>query len=411
MNPVNMGAMRHRQKGLGVVELMVGVVIALFASLAIFQTFALNESQRRTTGSGSEGLQSATLGLAAIKTMVEDAGYNMVTPTDSTMSLPNRLVIPGQAAAIINANPVSPEFLMGCTTQAGMRMAPVLVTSGGGALASDTITVMQGSSANSPMPSRLVAAAALGVTDLTVTTTYGYAVGDWVLVYEQDAALNAGNARPIACTYARIVALPSAPTIANAVVRLSVPTAAAYGAQARVANLGPNPEAWQISVVNNRLQAVDLINNLPVQVLAENVVAMKVQVGLDVSNDDLIDEWMNPPAAANTWLNPNSVATIPSIPALPVAAGARSLNQMKALRVGLLLRAPVLERATGAGGACEVTPAGPYAVLEAIAGNAAQRIPDMPTSGAYTLAGDDRCFRYSTVNSVIPLRNVIMSQL
>jgi hypothetical protein len=96
--------------------------------------------------------------------------------------------------------------------------------------------------------------------------------------------------------------------------------------------------------------------------------------------------------------------------ALPVPAGQRSLNQVKAVRVGLLVRSPQFERPDDAGN-CTTSPAGPAQVLPAVAGAAGNRLPDMPSSGNYMLAGDQRCFRYNTVTSQIPVRNVVLSEM
>jgi hypothetical protein len=156
----------------------------------------------------------------------------------------------------------------------------------------------------------------------------------------------------------------------------------------------------------------NLITNAPAQVVAENVVSMQVQLGIDVGNDDVVDEWINPPAAAGTWLNPpNPMPENQITVALPVPAGPRSLNQVKAVRVGLLVRSPQFERPDDAGN-CTTSAGRPCA---GVAGGGrcgfGNRLPDMPSSGNYMLAGDQRCFRYNTVTSQIPVRNVVLSEM
>ena len=96
--------------------------------------------------------------------------------------------------------------------------------------------------------------------------------------------------------------------------------------------------------------------------------------------------------------------------ALPVPPGPRSLNQIKAVRVGLLVRSPQFERPDDSGN-CTTSPEGPAQVLPQIAGSGANRLPGMPDSGNYTLAGDQRCFRYNTVSSLIPVRNVVLNEM
>jgi type IV pilus assembly protein PilW len=403
---------RLRQRGFGLIETMIGLVIALLTTLAIFQTFAINEAQRRTTGSGSEALQAGTLAMSQLQKTIRNAGYNLTTPTDPTLTPPARMVVEPSGAVIINPTAAATEFLMGCVTQNGTRITPAMVTSGAGPLTSDSILLMQGSSSVAPIPAQLITPVALGATSMTLSTTYGYTLNDWVVVYEQDIPSNPGTARPVPCTFARVTALPSAPTIAPAMVTLSSGAAAAYTNTARVVNLGRNPSFQSLThnPLTSQIVLANLVNGTNM-VIADNVIAMKVQVGIDVSNDDVIDEWINPPALPGAWLNPNAVPTLPSIAALPVPVGPRSLNQIKALRVGVLIRSPQFERPSPSTGLCDASAAGPFSVLPPTAGNAAQRVPAMPDSGSYTLTGNARCYRYNTLSSVIPLRNIIMGDI
>jgi type IV pilus assembly protein PilW len=147
-----------------------------------------------------------------------------------------------------------------------------------------------------------------------------------------------------------------------------------------------------------------------IQVLADNVVSMKVQLGFDVGGDDIVDAWINPPAAAATWTNP--LVPLPQVQtsALPIFVASPELHKVKSIRIGLLVRSPQFERPDAAGN-CTVSAAGPAEILPAVPGNAAQRLPDMPSAGTYTLAGDQRCFRYNTATTTVPLRNVLLSEM
>ena len=49
--------------------------------------------------------------------------------------------------------------------------------------------------------------------------------------------------------------------------------------------------------------------------------------------------------------------------------------------------------------------------VTARAGNFASRLPSMPSSGNYNLAGDQRCFRYNAVTAVVTVRNAILSEM
>ena len=59
------------------VELMVGMVIALLGTLAIFQVFALSEGQKRSTTSASDSQQNGSLALLSIERDIRQAGYGI----------------------------------------------------------------------------------------------------------------------------------------------------------------------------------------------------------------------------------------------------------------------------------------------------------------------------------------------
>ncbi len=76
---------------------MVASVIAMVASMAIFQTYASNEERRRTTTSGGEGLQAGLFALATIERAITNAGYNLTVVSDPGYTSPVRLIDPGAA--------------------------------------------------------------------------------------------------------------------------------------------------------------------------------------------------------------------------------------------------------------------------------------------------------------------------
>lgn len=405
---------QRRQRGFSLLELMVAMVIAMIASLAIFQTVSVSEERKRSTTSGSEGLQAGVFGLASLERSITNAGYNLTVISDPGYTSPTRIVTPGTGYTLSTDRPPRPEFHIGCTFTIGginYRTAPLVARDGGDGFTSDTMMIFSGSSANVPLPAVVeTGGLAAGSNTIRLRSTHGFNVGDWVMVYEQSTVVNVGTARPSGCTLAQVTGLPMAPAISPADITISAPTVALYQ-EPVVINLGPRPSLEQFSVdANGRLVVQDLLNNTPAQVLTENVVSMQVQLGIDVGNDDVIDEWINPPAAYVNLNNPPNPLPNNVTSALPIPGGARAIHQIKAIRVGLLVRSPQFER-PDASGNCTTTPAGPFQVLPARAGAAGNNLPDMPSSGNYNLAGDQRCFRYNTVTSVVTMRNAILSEM
>jgi len=62
------------ERGFSLIELMVAVVIAMLASLAISQTFAVFEGQKRTTVSGADAQDNALMALHAIERELRMSG-------------------------------------------------------------------------------------------------------------------------------------------------------------------------------------------------------------------------------------------------------------------------------------------------------------------------------------------------
>ncbi len=68
---------QNRSAGFSLVELMVGVIIAILGSIVIFQVFAVSEKYKRTSVAGSDAQQSGLLGLHSIERDLRMAGYGV----------------------------------------------------------------------------------------------------------------------------------------------------------------------------------------------------------------------------------------------------------------------------------------------------------------------------------------------
>ena len=408
--------MRRRvQAGFSLLELMVATVIAMASAVAIFQTMSVSEERRRSTTSGSEGLQSGVFGLAALERAVLSAGYNLTAISDTTYSSPVRTITPGTGYVLSKTTPPRPEMHLGCSfTRGGAthRVAPIIATDGGDGITSDTLTIFTGSSTTVPLPVTVVGPLALNATSIPLSSALGMAVNDWVLIYEQSSAANPGATRPVACTLARITAVPAAPGVSPASITVDTGVAAAY-AEPVVIHLGATPTLERFTVdANGRLTVTNLLAGGTARVLADNVVSMQVQLGIDIGNDDVIDDWIEPPSAATWWLNPSNPLPDNTITTLPLngAKPARSLNQIKSVRIGLLIRSPQLERKPEKG-SCTATADVTRQVLPTRAGSDDDNLPAMPSSGNYSLSGNQLCLRYNTVTTVLGVRNALLSEM
>ena len=68
--------------GFSLVDVMVGMVIALLGVIIIFQVFAVSEGIKRTTTSGGDALQNGALALFALERSLKEAGYGIFSSTN-----------------------------------------------------------------------------------------------------------------------------------------------------------------------------------------------------------------------------------------------------------------------------------------------------------------------------------------
>src|SRR5688572_8172380 len=121
-------------RGFSVVEIMVGLVIALLSTIVIFQVFPASEGYKRTTTSGSDAQQNGALALFTVERDVRQAGYGLTASMEflgcNILTWDEQRVPPGDFPL---------EFI------------PVRITQGAGT-APDTITIRFGNSESLAVP-------------------------------------------------------------------------------------------------------------------------------------------------------------------------------------------------------------------------------------------------------------------
>ena len=79
-NPAHLHIKAHA--GFSLVEIMVGMVIALLGIIIIFQVFSVSEGIKRTTTSGGDALQNGASALSALERSLKEAGYGIFSSTN-----------------------------------------------------------------------------------------------------------------------------------------------------------------------------------------------------------------------------------------------------------------------------------------------------------------------------------------
>ena len=345
------------QRGFGLIEIMVGILISLLMVLIIYQVYEVSEGQKRTITSASDAQQNAAYGLFLIGQDLMGAGQ----------------VFSASAAA-----------LSGC---AMLRPIPAVIAAGATDNDPDTVTILYGGSSSLSTPAPLLNNASVGTTPpgaYVVAGPLGFSPND-VIVAVQGTSCTLSI---VGATGISVAASTGITTITHALAATpGNDTAATYGAvAASLINLGqaagPGEAArfgqtvYTVDPGTNTLRTQNLLPTVqPVTPVVSNVVNLKAQFGLDTDNDGTVDAWQ---PATGAWSATN-------LPLQPPA----TWQQIRAVRVAIVTRSPQYEIDA-------VTP-GPIGMF----------CSTLPCAAEMTLASDDRHYRYTVLETTIPVRNAL----
>lgn len=147
-----------RMRGVTLIELMVGLVVGLLATLVIAQALSFTESQKRTTTSGTDAQINGALALHALSRDLQMAGYGL-SASASALGCEVRASKDGKNYAL--------------------PLAPVLITNGA-AGAPDTIQVINSNKPYS-LPYRVTEDHPRTAANFFLGSALGIAVGDLML--------------------------------------------------------------------------------------------------------------------------------------------------------------------------------------------------------------------------------------
>lgn len=267
--------LRPRQRGFSLVELMVGVAVALVAVVVIMQVFQLSEGRRRTTTGGDDAQASGLIAATMLQRDLRQAGQG-ITHADllgCALTLPSGRVVNNLSGVTVNAADIPP-----------------------GDANTDTLRVTYGSGSGSPEGSRVLAQPSGNV----------YSVAAAGAFVQNDNVIAIPEVRPIGCT-ARLTTVLAAPLGNNVTT-----TAAAAGmANGVLHNLGQQATTRVYRVVGGRLTvcdfaAQDCTNTAAANwtAIADGIVSLRAQYGQDTSTtmDGVVDEFnQTTPTTACGW--------------------------------------------------------------------------------------------------------------
>jgi type IV pilus assembly protein PilW len=382
-------APRH-QRGMGLPEILAGVLIGLIGMVVIMQVYTISEERKRTTTGTSDAQINGSIALYTLEREIRSAGFGMVSSNNNMLGCMTRVYN--------NARP---------TTDFTFVMAPVIIIPGGTTYNAATGLI---TGAEDDTPDRIIvaygnsstlvegvtfSAGALGDAEFPLKNAAGIMAGDLVVVREpgldcsvaevtgfNPAAVNNVQHNVGAYSYS----IGSIPVNAIARYNKGGGLGVNYSNAALMYSLGRSPTVTTYQVGNDKLQSRTLIPYTPA-LDADNdgtsdadsgdgIVQLKAQYGKDTNADDVVDTW-------DTVL-PNNVA---------------GWQTVRAVRVAILARSGQYEKSAVTADC--VLPGDPPNSVYWSGGCFAMTDPDANT--------DWHQYRYRTYETVVPIRNMIWS--
>lgn len=263
-----------RQSGFSLVELMVGLVVAMVAMVIVAQIFTLSEGSRRTTTGGDDAQTSGALAITELQRELRQAGQGIVSPN-----------------------------LIGCNLSVGTwtvnSLAPVTINHPNipaGDAGTDTLLIIYGSGVGSPEGDRINAQPS--------TNDYATAVSSGFHQYDRVIATPTARAAPCSLLLDQVTAAPVVPDVL-------VKSGVAGMANGVLFNLGTAPRIVGYAVRNGRMTTCDymLVDCSGTSAgqwvdMADGVVSMRAVYGRDTTPtpDGQLDTYdQTTPTTTNAW--------------------------------------------------------------------------------------------------------------
>jgi type IV pilus assembly protein PilW len=362
MRPEGIRRASPASRGFTLIEMLVGILIALIGVIIVFNLVTVNEGIKRNTTSVNNAQQSGLLSSFLLGIQLANAGNATANAADDLIRCENPLV----------KNPVA---TMPAAYASSWRPIPVMIIDGGAPDVPDAFAVTYSVSNTLIASAEVMSSALAGAGSVQVQSPGGFRKDDLVI-----AISGAGN-----CDSYKVTAV-SAPD-ANGIVSLSISPAAANDilAGSRVFNMGPGADPQKIiyDVVNQTLQGRSLVddkgapsNAVPTPI-ASNIVNMKLQYGIDTDADGLLDSWVS--------------ATGPWAASALFAADAAKINQIKAVRIAVIVQGQQFDKGYNQ----DVS----WSLFDGVYTGIYARSTSPPGN-----------FRYRTYETTMPLRNEIWNK-
>lgn len=403
-------AARAHARGVGLMEILVGMVIGVITLLIVIQLFLSTEGTKRTTTGASDAQQAGSFSIYALERHLRFAGSGFAHMNTSIWGC--QLQVWRSNAAVIplpsDLSPGSSTYVnhfrtpiaSGLAGQA-LRVTPVLIVNGGGNADTDagssnpdTLIVMAGQHESSTLPYRS-SGTAPSATTASLVNTVGINQNDLLIARDINPTPGVSSCRVVQATDAvtpatAVGVVPNPLNFAGGTYTPTSPGALnGYSSSFELGNLGSAPAFMAYALGSDgstpdSLLSYDMFGGTLAS-LADNIVNLQAVYGVsNAANSPDIASWQAPTGswAANALMDGS-------------AAAADRIQRIRAVRVIVVSRSAQYEKA-----ADWTAPTLPLMADLSGATPAA--------NVSMTFSGSAQRFRYRSYDITVPLRNMLL---
>lgn len=366
----------RRERGFSMVELLVGLVLAMIVATIVMQALAFYENQKRITSGGSDSAINGAIALFQVKREAKMAGFGLTSPTGLLCGLGMNIyyngttVMNGSTGATIvplqitDGASSAPDQIRFARSQSTYGIAPAIVVKN---MPNASSIVTTGSSAGIKNNDLFLVGAPDGgkICTLMQATNDAQPTGNgWDLQHNPSAPYNPPNPNSVFTTAPSYV-------VGDIVIAMGPFALTNYRILCND-NAAPSSTNSCDLVSYDVLTAGATINwaNANLQHIASQIVDLQAQYGVAPAGSDTVNQWVD---ATGAWAAPTGAA----------------LKRIKAIRVAVVARSSKYE----------TDPVSPSSLVLWDKGLASER--------TLSLSAAQQHYRYRVYYQVIPLVNMI----
>lgn len=399
-------------RGHTLIELMIAILVGMFLVLGAFGVMAAFEGQKRSTTAVNDALQSGNYALYTIDKLIRSSGSGLaryaasagwgcgLNYTSAGGTTVNSTGLPSLAAPF--------DTVLSGASVTALRLAPVVIFPNaavveGSPTGSDALMLMQGGAGFGETP--------IPITDKNgplVASTVGFDVDEWVLVTTPgigNCMITKVNSSYTGSAVNNVVLPLDNSSIGSAVGlidinNLVIPMGDKQAASLMMFGVGSVATTAQA----HTLWSLDLLNSTTslstaTQAVSDDIVMMRAVYQVQPKSTDPLT-WTNP--VANVTIGGTVYDYSPAGLLAGTTAASDALKSIHAIRVALIVRAPLQERDTASGQAVSATNAvnkGTYPIFK----------DQTAVTVTWTVPASGQDYRYREMEASIPLRNGLLN--